>query len=501
MIKRTTDRYVLEYKQNPRTLVNEFIITSTVGAGHKAKHTHYTLYNDDGSVIGNFEITSEIANFISNNFEARGDTASFSIYKSDLDSGHLLPRDHSPIQVNEVRHHETHQETSFTATGSKLSYHWPIFEKYRDTGYGSIIRATMTNHQVCASRCQFCSTISRNKRDSVSLEEAKEFVRKLYFDQANFNKEKFPTYNHKYKKVTGSDIRLRGLILSGGGQPNLWPHFTEFVRWLADLDIDLGLITNGFPRSVPEDVYDHFKWIRISITPENASPFYPQGRFDLQYLPENIKNNPDITVGYSYVYGPWTTDDILERIVQSIDDNGFRYCRTLADCNLARHDQLQAHKALAERLFSLKLTDEQGRPLHKIFHQLKYHGTPEEASLLWEDGQCYLQSYSVFWDTTGHENDGSSFCYPCDSVTVLAEEHSNGKQQISERKFDPTRWGTVKNTDVEKLFTMPIKPYFDPREQCSSCLFMRNNKAVKMLLSNPEGPPESGMAAEHINFP
>ena len=100
-----------------------------------------------------------------------------------------------------------------TSIGEKLNFHWPIFWKLKETNYSSIIRATLTLHQVCASRCPFCSTINRNKKDSITLDEAKEFVKKLYFDQAEFNKKKFKKYNDEYKKISGSDIRLKGLMI------------------------------------------------------------------------------------------------------------------------------------------------------------------------------------------------------------------------------------------------------------------------------------------------
>ena len=88
----------------------------------------------------------------------------------------------------------------------------------------------MTLHQVCMSRCQFCSTIGRNKKDRINLEEAKNFINSLYDDQAIFNITNFSEYNEEYKKITNSDIRLKGLILSGGGQPNLWPHFENLFN-------------------------------------------------------------------------------------------------------------------------------------------------------------------------------------------------------------------------------------------------------------------------------
>jgi hypothetical protein len=337
------------------------------------------------------------------------------------------------------------------------------------------------------SRCQFCSTIGRNKKDSIELDEAKNFIDVLYDNQANYNVNNFSKYNEEYKIVSGSDIRLKGLILSGGGQPNLWPHFSEFVKWLSDKDISLGLITNGFPKNVPESIYDNFDWIRISITPENASSFYPNGKFNLQYIPSNIINNPKVTLGLSYVYGPWTDDEILNRINDTSIAWNCDYVRVLTDCNLTRDLQLLSHIDLSKKLLELGFIDSEGNPKTKIFHQLKYHGTKAEANDIWSDGQCYLQVFNTFWDTTGHEQNGFSYCYPCDSVTVLAEGDQDkdykAENIFSERKFNYNKWGTVNNNEVSKLFTEKVKPYFDPRKNCSACLFQKNNKIVKDLVN------------------
>jgi hypothetical protein len=491
----------LSFGENAKSQRNEFVLESLGKGRHKAVYTTFNLLDDQGRIVDQPLISETVARFIIDHFDLRGPTESFNIYQSDLESGVWRDRKSRDVQPSDVRHVLTNDEKSFTSTGAKLDHHWPIFQKFQETGYGSIIRATMTLHQVCSSRCHFCSTISRNRVDRISLEEAKDFVRTLYFDQADYNKEHFPTYNARYRAVSGTDIRLRGLILSGGGQPNLWPHFAEFVEWLSELDIDLGLITNGFPRHVPEEVYSHFKWIRVSITPEDASPFYPEQRFDLQYLPRPVIEDETITRGFSYVFGPWTSDDIIMRISQATEDYGFRYARFLTDCNLSRGAQIEAHQDLAERLYRLGLVDDQGQPKSRIFHQLKYHGTKDEADLLWQDGQCFLQVYNVFWDTTGHERDGSSYCYPCDSVTVLAEEE-DGKVAASARRFDQEKWGTVPNTQVERLYQEPVRPFFDPRKNCTACLFMRNNTAVRALSERQDFDqivPDP--AVEHRNFP
>lgn len=501
VIEKVTELYELHYAFNTRADQYELRLRSRTGGKNFSVHTHYNLLSETGAIIDNPPITPDVAQFIFDNFDKRGDTASFEIFRQDLNKAELGTTRPLNIKPEDVRHSLTNSEQSFTATGAKLAHHAPIFDKYRETGYASIIRATMTLHQVCSSKCQYCSTILRNRADAISLAEAKEFVTRLYDDQADHNRQNFSAFNEDYRQRTGSDIRLRGLILSGGGQPNLWPHFADFVRWLSEKDIDLGLITNGFPKNVAEDVYEHFKWVRISITPTDASPHYPEGHFDRQYVPETLKHNPDITVGYSYVFGPWTDDQILQRIDQAVEADGFRYCRMLTDCNLTRKGQLAAHLELAERLHRLDLIDSQGEPLGRLFHQLKYHGEREEADELWDEGQCYLQIYNAFWDTTGHEENGYSHCYPCDSVTVLAEEAMDQQISVSERRFNPDKWGTVKNNEVAKLYTEPVRPWFDPREICTSCLFMRNNRTVKELSQGGTNNSHVPDDIEHVNFP
>ena len=64
-----------------------------------------------------------------------------------------------------------------------------------------------------------------------------------------------------------------------------------------------------------------------------------------------------------------------------------------------------------------------------------------------------LQTYNVFWDTTGHDKNGYSYCYPWDSVTVLSDEGLGSKS--SERMFNSKIWGTYKNfiNTIEKLLS------------------------------------------------
>ncbi|MBW3020741.1 hypothetical protein KY334_05570, partial [Candidatus Woesearchaeota archaeon] len=113
----------------------------------------------------------------------------------------------------------------------------------------------------------------------------------------------------------------------------------------------------------------------------------------------------------------------------------------------------------------------------------------------------YVFSCSVFEHIYPEEN-GYSFCYPCDSITVLAEEKTDGTIDSSERRFNPEKWGTVKNTEIENLYTEPVYSFFDLRQICSACLFMQNNQIVKDLIRNNGYFDEAiPVNIKHINFP
>lgn len=457
-----------------------------------ADHIQYQIINDKGDITYK-SINDEDIPIIINSFKRNGPTKAFVISKVALNE----------INPEGVLHQKTLKEASFTSTGEKLDYHWPIFEKLKDTGYASIVRATLTLHQVCSSRCSFCSTINRNTDDSISLEEAKNFIDDLHDKQIQFNRKNFSKYNEQYKDITGNEIGLGGVILSGGGQPNLWKDFPELVKYIHNKGIKLGLITNGFPKNINDEIYDLFQWVRLSITPPEASPHYKDGKFENQYIPSNLLKKSRIpTLGLSYVHGPWSANDDLNRLDYFSRLHEINYVRALVDCNLDRNAQLKAHNNLSGELFKKGLIDERGGPKGKIFHQLKYHMKPSEAEEIWPTGKCWLQSYNVFWDTTGHDQNGKSFCYPCDSVTVLSEEGVS----YAARGFDGNKWGTVTNNNVQELYKKPLHSYFDPRNNCRACLFHKNNRQVQSIMKNIDSSISKTKSANikrpnHLMFP
>ena len=79
----------------------------------------------------------------------------------------------------------------------------------------------------------------------------------------------------------------------------------------------------------------------------------------MQRIPENILNSKS-TFGLSYVYGPWTNDEFLNRLKLTSKKWDVNYVRLLTDCNLGRTEQLRSHNNLSEKLQSIGVISDKG---------------------------------------------------------------------------------------------------------------------------------------------
>ena len=106
-------------------------ITHKFGGKHFAEHKEIQILNEDLEIIGSENINkNNISHLILN------------IKKNGINDGLFVIKDKNNfytdkvlivknINPQSVRHKETISEKSFTATGEKLNFHWPIFKKYK----------------------------------------------------------------------------------------------------------------------------------------------------------------------------------------------------------------------------------------------------------------------------------------------------------------------------------------------------------------------------------
>lgn len=139
---------------------------------------------------------------------------------------------------------------------------------------------------------------------------------------------------------------LRSVILIGGGEPTIYPHFGDTVKLLKELSLQVGLATNGTQMEKVAEVSHLFEskdWVRLSLDAGTNETFEkvhrPRTKITLDEIlaktKEIKKKNPKIQLGYSFliigegkeVKGVSLVNNIGEISVaaKKAKENGFNY--------------------------------------------------------------------------------------------------------------------------------------------------------------------------------
>ena len=96
----------------------------------------------------------------------------------------------------------------YTSTGEKLFCHPRIIKKLREEKLAQPIVMSIMPTENCNLNCVFCSMAHRDKYPNLSLSLIKQVVNKLH------------------------QRGLKAVIISGGGEPLLYPQINELVEYL-----------------------------------------------------------------------------------------------------------------------------------------------------------------------------------------------------------------------------------------------------------------------------
>jgi wyosine [tRNA(Phe)-imidazoG37] synthetase (radical SAM superfamily) len=129
---------------------------------------------------------------------------------------------------------------------------------------------------------------------------------------------------HKFKEQELRDSMrlmtergLRSVILIGGGEPTLFPHFADFVAYLKGLGLQVAIVSNGSRTDVLAAAAVHLDqrdWIRLSLDSGSNqlfaamhNPTNPKVTLDsiCEGIPKIKQANPEVRVGFSYIV-VWT---------------------------------------------------------------------------------------------------------------------------------------------------------------------------------------------------
>jgi sulfatase maturation enzyme AslB (radical SAM superfamily) len=147
--------------------------------------------------------------------------------------------------------------------------------------------------------------------------------------------------------ITMVERGMRSVILIGGGEPTIYPGFSDFVRFLKDLELQVAVVSNGSRGDKLLEVADVFEerdWVRLSLDAGSNELFRAMHKpvkkslaLDeiCEWIPKIKQRNPRFSIGFSYiiVWGGASRGDVaihenIHEVVMATErarDAGFDY--------------------------------------------------------------------------------------------------------------------------------------------------------------------------------
>ena len=130
-------------------------------------------------------------------------------------------------------------------TSDKINYYPEAVSAWLHTKHRELITPiTVELHlsNVCNHNCYYCFAEKQKDLKIMTRNDAFDVIRKL------------------------REMKVKGLIFSGGGEPTLSPHFVHVSNFASINGIKQGLITNGdFKKDLIETIVSNFSWVRFSL--------------------------------------------------------------------------------------------------------------------------------------------------------------------------------------------------------------------------------------------
>jgi len=330
---------------------------------------------------------------------------------------------------------KSQSEYLFTSTGDKFIYHKKSLDAFRNNTGKSIISTHISPEGTCNLRCPYCSVAYRNSiGNRIELGVIKKYINQL----------------KKYG--------LKAVILTGGGEPTLYPQINELIEFLHDkAKLELAMITNGtMLHKINPQNRTKFKWLRVSVN-------LFDGWENKINIPKEFINSKT-TIGFSHIYtlehnyGDQKIDykKVLAKIIKLMDKFNAQYLRLLPNCLIKGDKFNYQHKGIDKLIASFK--DK------RIFHQLKIHQAPDFKLCYQSYFRPYLSEEKNPWDN----KPGTVF--PCDSIVLNS----------SVKKF-LDKYAVCVPKKIGEYLDKKIKQRFKPAVDCQGCVFVRNNKIIEHL--------------------
>lgn len=259
------------------------------------------------------------------------------------------------------------------------------------------------------------------------------------------------------------DIGIKAVDIAGGGEPSFHPDFDKIIDTINELDLELGLITNG--TRVDSKRLRNAKWIRFSIDTFDRELYKKIRKTKLMPDFEEIKkicDNPSTVAGVSCVVNEFNVHDLYDFVNNAkqfgFDNVWLKPMESDYNTEINRNYSVEIEKQL-ERILELETSD---------FHI--YYRSFDESTATSKNQDCF--SRCIFQRLTVHVS-ADGYYYPCCSIQAFPEH----------------RIEHIDNLKIGEMLS--LRSEIRPEECPIFCFQAKKNEFMNYLLNDD---------APHINF-
>lgn len=344
----------------------------------------------------------------------------------------------------------------------KIFYHGEILENLRNHKRCAPVYIRIKPTNKCNHNCNYCH------------------YKNSYLDLDEYNPNDEIPYEKMMEIINDiSDMGVKAVTFSGGGEPLLYPHIEEAMDSVLKKGIDLSIITNGSLLSGKKaELLANAKWVRISIESSNDA-LYSEIRgikeHSFDKLCENIHNfakikNKSCELGINVVVGEHNFSEIryMAEMMKKLGVNHVKFAPLITTNTVEYHSEFK--NQVIEQLNETKneLNDENFKVIDlytndfddSVYFERQYSKCPIKEFI------CVIAANSKVYYC--HDK-----AYLSDGVVCDLSEHSFKEGWYSK--------------EVDKLFDS-----FDAIKCCKQhCVYDSRNELINTFLN---------MDLNHVNF-
>lgn len=357
----------------------------------------------------------------------------------------------------------------------KLYSHPLALQQLQETGAGTLISVHFMPQNTCNQRCSFCSYRLPDNKNSEAFDEGKHIpLQSMYALLEDF-----------------AAMGVKGVEVTGGGEPLAYPFTEELWQWFAKNDIATALVTNGtLIKDHAPLLTQKMKWARVSIDAANAYTYAAMRRCPDQHharawdavtkLREAAPPDPEFRLGVGFVLcneNIGEVYDFVDRAKGSGADN-VRLSMTFSDKHLDFFTDKAALHAAVTASETAKASFEDS---HFKVHNLIPARFWEQQYPHQDYNHCVTKDLLCVVEGEGKVYTCCTFTGTLSGLYGKFTEHAGGFRGLWEEKDEWRR-------------------NFDAREECQcACLYRDRNLAmIDMIKSGAVGDEGSHLHHEFI---